>query len=142
MFGFLIGREVNDDAVRLDSLVYRITKNYMQLVPSALIERVKQDFDVYHRGIGDDAVSIMFPESETFLFHIYTKGTFAGELQCLGQGKYAGFNLHWTPSRKTVNVMDSLSYRATGGAKKLADMMAKKFGYTDISKYTREFSRL
>jgi hypothetical protein len=56
------------------------------------------------------------------------------DLAVTGSGRYAGFMLFAsTDGLWRCSVSDGLAYSATGGAKKLAQLMEKKFGIRDMT---------
>lgn len=129
MFGFLISHEVNDDAVRLKQLVDIMGSKYLHLSNTELRSKIKRDFDAdnYRIDPSDDFIILTFEELSYFVFNI-----FENKLMVEGNGKYAGFTLH---ANTTIfcNVENGLFNNATGGARKLAKMMKKKFDFTNLT---------
>lgn len=136
LFGFLIRGEVNDDAVRLKALVDQVVAKYMSLTHEELMEVVPRDFpaELYHAVENDDVMNFTFPDVKEFLFMLHTSEGNNNSLTAIGRGKYAGFTLYTSDSPWFCSVEDGITYRATGGAKMLAKLMAKKFGISDMTK--------
>ncbi|WP_265519480.1 hypothetical protein [Nitratireductor luteus] len=141
MFGFLIGKEINDDAVRLNMLCGNVKKHFMTLPKNALKEKLEKEFIDSNKSIRDDDASIVFDDLPSFIFNFYFSGPFEDQFQVIGRGKYAGFSLHWAGDSKNSSAQDGISYSATGGARKLAQVMAKKFGFIDISRTMNRLMR-
>jgi hypothetical protein len=136
MFGFLIKGEVNDDAVRLKTLTDQVFSSYMALDREKLNEAISRDFpgDLHHAD--NFSVNFIFPTFGDFLFMLNIgsgKNSFDRFLSVQGRGKYAGFILSASRDTWTCSVKDGFQFRATGGAKKLAQLMEKKFSVMDMT---------
>ena len=136
MFGFLINGEVNDEAVRLKAMTDHVLKKYFPLTCEKLTEVVILEFPGEQHYIDAHFINFVVPELAHFCF-MTTIGpspdSIGKQLSVLGRGKFAGFVLFPTLDNWFCNVSDGIEYRATGGAKKLAKMMQKKYGVRDMS---------
>lgn len=137
MFGFLITGEVNDDAVRLKTMTDLALSRYLPHTIDELRDLMAHDFtEKEYRIDFHDNVTWTFPDLPMFQFTFDTR-RFSGEIErgltVIGMGKYAGFTLHATSKNWICSVSNGLTYRATGGARKLARLMVKKF---DVSNTT------
>jgi hypothetical protein len=142
MFGFLIGGEVNDDAVALKKLTDMVMNKYAALEHDQLIEAISRDFDEEHRYIDSNDINFFFKELEEFQFGFRKSyGNEAiNDLSIFGRGKYAGVLLQVTDGKNWYcSVSDGIAYRATGGAKKLVKVLEKKFDIQDISNVMKGF---
>lgn len=142
MFGFLIKGEVNDDAVRLKALADQAMAKYMPMTREQLKEAVHRDFPADLHHIDDFSVNFVFPDLGEFLFMLDTgrgKDDDDRFLSVQGRGKYAGFMLHASRDNWHCSVSDGIAYRATGGAKKLVQLMESKFGILDMSKLLKRW---
>lgn len=143
MFGFLISGEVNDDAVRLKTFVDMALNKYAYLEEySDLKSAVEANFDKRARHTDAQQVSFVYPELTEFQFCLdsskFDKPMFP--LNVIGRGKYSGFMLTVIEAEKwNCSVSDGISYKATGGAKKLASIMEKKFDVLDMSKIINRY---
>jgi hypothetical protein len=134
VFGFLIGGEVNDEAVALTKLTDLAVNRYSALKREQLVEAIERDFDQDHRYIGASEINFVYPELEHFQFGFDQ----SINLTVIGRGRYAGFMLNVIDSSRACSVSDGIAYRATGGAKKLVKVLVKKFGLTDTSELLKE----
>lgn len=146
MFGFLIGSEVNDDAVALKKLTDMALNKYASLTHDQLAEVISRDFDEKHRffsvhfALTGIYANFVFPELIEFQFSVSDPG-FGEKLNGLsvsGRGKYLGFMLYVSKNGSDwrCSVSNGIAYRATGGARKLVKVMSNKYGITDISGLT------
>ncbi|QIG47939.1 hypothetical protein G5V57_09550 [Nordella sp. HKS 07] len=135
MFGFLIRSEVNDDAVRLKTLVDQAVSRYLSLSREELKTTIPQAFPESLHHIDHSGVNFIFPEFKEFLFMLKTGYDAHMSLSVLGRGKYAGFILSVGDKNWNCSVSDGIAYRATGGAKKLAQLMEKKFNVFDATRF-------
>jgi len=142
LFGFLIGGEVNDDAVALKKLTDMAINKYAALEYDQLVEAISHDFDEEHRYIDSSDINFVYKELEEFQFSIrksYSSEEF-NDLSAFGLGKYAGVmlqvinGLDWHCS-----VSDGIAYSATGGAKKLVKVLESKYDIRDISDAMKGF---
>jgi hypothetical protein len=134
MFGFLIGNEVRDDAVRLKMLADKVCEEILPLTHEKRSKYVELNF--IQKDIGEDGQSFLFSQLPTFIFDLRSSPTFSEQLMIRGVGKYAGFSMACFADGKThCSATDGIGYVATGGAKKLASVMSKKFGILDVSRY-------
>ncbi len=137
MFGFLIKGEVNDDAVKLKTFAEMAVKKYAHLSFDEAKKAVESDFDEGKRYIDEYHCTWIYDELPDFQF-ILSKGV--GDevftLMANGRAKYAGFMLHVGDIGEQwyASVQDGISYRATGGAKKLIQLMGNKFGVENMDK--------
>ncbi|HEV7251677.1 MAG TPA: hypothetical protein VGN97_01050 [Mesorhizobium sp.] len=81
-----------------------------------------------------DGATIIFPDLSVFQFYIPFTGGITDQVMISGKGKYAGFSLGCTRNGMSCSVRDGLAYSATGGAKKLGQVMTKKFGVMDMDR--------
>ncbi len=142
MFGFLIGGEVNDDAVKLKTFTDMALNKYGNLPTDELGPAIKGDFDKDCYHIDMYTVNFRFKEIEEFLFSLESRAEEgkARTLTVFGNRKYAGFMLQVVDGENWhCSVSDGIGYRATGGAKKLAPIMKKKFGIRDFTKFMKGF---
>lgn len=142
VFGFLIKGEVNDDAVRLKQIVDQALNKYGHLDQLELEETLRRDFPSDHLFIGRDDATFVHPNIEYFPCHLMVEPKDADarwSLSVHGRGKYAGFLLHASTRGWHCSVSDGIAYRATGGARKLARTMCKKFDVTDMDKLLKGF---
>ena len=113
MFGFLIGNEVNDDAVALKKLTDMALNKYAALRYDDLAESVSRDFDEKHHHIDPHNVCFTFRELEGFQFCIkksYREGAF-NDISVFGRGKYAGILLQVTGGTNwSSSVTDGMAY--------------------------------
>ena len=143
MFGFLINSVVNDDAVRLKTFVDLALYKYAKIQTyKNLQEKIEADFDENARYTDNHQVSFVFPAFVDFQFCFDSikldKSIFP--LNVIGRGKYAGFMLTVVDEKRwNSSVSDGIVYRATGGAKKLASVLEKKFSIGDMSKLINQF---
>lgn len=142
MFGFLIKGEVNDDAVKLKTFAGMAVKNYMHFSFNEAKKAIESDFEDSKRSIGEHHCTWIYAELPDFQF-ILSKGV--GDevftLMANGRAKYAGFTLYVGDGGKqwSASVQDEICYRATGGAKKLIQLMENKFGIENMSKMLGQF---
>lgn len=131
-FSTLIKDEVNDVAVKLKTLTDLAAAKYLPMSDEELKAALPRDFPVDHYQIGSDTAMFVFPDMSDFSFML---STFTGSKQLMinGRGKYTGITLFvheggvWHCS-----VEDGVVYSATGGAKKLAQVVQQKFGIKDM----------
>lgn len=135
MLGFLIGKEVNDDAIRLNLICDYIKYRLMPLSRDEMWNKIERDFDDAHRHTGKDGITIVFKEMPLFTIHFYFDKQHSHLFQIVGRARYAGFVLHWRNDFKDCSAADGIGQAATGGARKLAQIMQKKFGFRDISRF-------
>ncbi len=147
MFGFLIAGEVSDDAVRLKTFTDMVLNKYRNLPTNELGAAIQNDFDKDYCHIATDTVNFRFKEIEEFLFCFpfwferHVDAEVARALTVFGKGKYAGFVLHVAHGKNWhCSVNDGFTWRSTGGAKKLVQLMEKKFGIRDFTKFKKGFS--
>jgi len=137
MFGFLIKREVNDDAVRLNTLSGLAAKRYCHLSFDDACHLVTADFDPKLRHIDKLGCTFDYPGLAHFQFHL-DRGLASTHLalSVFGEGKYFGFMLQTGDGGQKwqASVEDGAAYRATGGAKVLIEVMEKKFGVRNFTK--------
>lgn len=104
-------------------------------------KKLKGIFEEKNKNLGDDGATVVFEELPSFLFNFRFRSPLEDQFQVIGRGKYAGFSLHWQENSKNASARDGISYSATGGARKLAQVMAKKYGFTDISRIVDRLMR-
>lgn len=139
MFSFLIKGEVNDDAVRLKAFVDKALSKYASLSRAELEEVVVQDFPDEQHYLESHSVNVYPTELKDFGFMLDATGALGFHLTAMGHGKYAGFMLHASRDTMHCSWSDGLSYSATGGAKKLVEMMEKKFDISNTNKLLGRF---
>ena len=142
MFGFLIGGLVNDDAVKLITFTEMSLNKYGTLSTGELLTSIQSDFKEDHFHISDNRTTFVFGEIPEFQFSFEKR--FRDEKGCtltaFGKGKYAGLMLQVIDGDQwQCSVSDGILYRATGGAKKMAKILRKKFDVQDISKFMKSF---
>lgn len=103
---------------------------------------VERDFEEKARYVDRSQCNFIYAEFPEFTFSLMQM--LDGEPLALvahGSGKYAGFLLNSANVGKGwhCSVMDGIAYRATGGAKKMADVMAKKYGVTDTTRLFKKY---
>ena len=142
MFGFLISGAVNDDAVKLKTFTDLALNKYGALSAAEQGGAIGREFDKEHCYVDAREVNFRFKELDDFLFS-FTEPNEVGRprsLSATGKGRYMGFMLqvidgdNWQSS-----VSDGIAYKATGGAKKLQQVMEKKFGVRNFEKLMRGF---
>lgn len=142
MFGFLIKGEVNDDAVKLKTFAEMAVKKYANVSFNEAKKIVESDFMESARYIDSNQCNFYYEELPEFQFSL-DRGLdeVPLTLSVFGKGKYAGFMLQAIKGGDTwqCSTHDGIAYRATGGAKKLAQTMEKKFGFRDFSKLMRQY---
>ena len=144
MFGFLIRSEVNDDAVRLKMLVEQIVARYIPLNEGDLEKTIKADLPTQQYFRDRNYFTLLFPELDMFDFLLDTsrwEQVSDRAISVHGKGKYYGFVLFASTERWHCSVENGVAYRATGGAKKLAQVMEKKFNILNMSRLLNEFRR-
>lgn len=142
MFGFLIGGVVNDDAVKLKTFTDMALNKYRALSTAELGAEIEKEFDEEHFHVGTHTVNFRFKELEYFLFMFesFMEEEKPRNLTVVGKGRYAGFMLQVVDGDKWFcSVSDGIAYRATGGAKKLVQVMEKKFGVQNFTKLMKGF---
>lgn len=137
MFGWLIKNEVNDDAVRLKTLADMAASKYCRLSFKDACVAVKGDFNDQQRYVDHNSCTFVFEDFPDFQFsldHFPVDGALS--LSAHGRGKYAGCMLQTTDGGANWHgsVSDGIAYRATGGAKKMMELLEKKFGVRDHGK--------
>lgn len=149
MFGFFIGGVVNDDAVKLKTFAGMALNKYGFLSTSELGIAIENEFDKKHCYVDKDKVNFQFKELEGFsfefhmMFESFVEERKSRSLMVHGFGKYAGFTLFAADGGNWhCSVTDGISYAATGGAKKLVQVMRKKFGIRDYTKFGALFPRM
>tara|TARA_B100000745_G_scaffold299342_1_gene249958 strand:- start:703 stop:1140 length:438 start_codon:yes stop_codon:yes gene_type:complete len=142
MFGFLIGGEVNDYAVQLKTFADIAIKKYAHLSQQDRADAIKQDFPG-SGYVGSNQTNFVFDEIKEFQFSFDHSliGKNAYCLTAFGSGKYAGFMLQIIDGKWNCSVSDGLAYNATGGAKKLAEIMEKKFDVRNMDKFLKKMKR-
>ena len=142
MFGFLIGGMVNDDAVKLKTFIDMALNKFGALSTAELGAAIEKEFDKEHCHVDMHTVNFQFKELEDFLFAFdsFVEEGKPRALTAHGRGKFAGFMLQVVDGDKWLcSVSDGIAYRATGGAKKLVQVMQKKFGVQDFTKLMKGF---
>lgn len=142
-FSALIKSEVNDDAVKLKTLTDLVVAKYLPMSGEQLKAALQRDFppNNYDIGISNNA-TFVFLDFQEFTFMLDVPETTANNLSVVGSGRYAGFMLCVSPDRHWhCSARDGLAYTATGGAKKLAQLMKEKFGVRDLTAVMAEFLR-
>lgn len=139
MFGFLIGSEVNDYAIQLKTFAEIAIKKYAGLSRQERTDAIRKDFPKSHY-IDSHQTNFVFDEIKEFQFSFdgspVNKDSYC--LTAFGHGKYAGFMLQIIDGKWHCSVSDGLAYRATGGAKKLAQIMEKKFDVRNTDKFLKQ----
>lgn len=137
MFGFLIGAEVNDDAVKLKTLIDMAIAKYAGLDEAHLKAAVAKDFDKDHCHIDTHRVSFAYPDFEEFLFSLEATQHpgIAKSVTVMGRAKYAGFMVHGNAEGSWFcTAKGGIRYQPTGGARSMAKLMAKKYRIADMTK--------
>lgn len=138
-FSFLIGGIVNDDAVRLKTYCDLVVGRYLSLSVSDLHAAIGRDFPGERSYCDQKTTSFAFADLKHFRFSIdhWDQDNRPKTLSVVGHGQYAGYMLQGFDGGTSWAslVSDGIAYRATGGAKKLARVMEKKFSVRDNSKY-------
>ncbi len=130
-FSALIKNEVNDDAVKLKTLTDLAVAKYLPMSDEELKAVLPLDFPGDHYAIDFDTATFVFPDMSDFSFNLSeTMG--AKSLVVLGTGRYAGFSLFVSDGARYCGARGTNATSATGGAKKLALLMEKKFGIQDM----------
>jgi hypothetical protein len=143
MFGFLIAGEVNDDAVKLKTFADIAISKYINLTRSDFEAAISKDFPSDRRYSDRHYISFRYPELREFLFSIDIpeQGELSHHLTAFGEGRYAGFMLQVNKAEWHCSVSNGISYNATGGAKKIAQIMENKFGVKNITRYLKRIRR-
>ncbi|MCL5668515.1 MAG: hypothetical protein M1392_00605 [Gammaproteobacteria bacterium] len=135
--GFSVGGDVNDvAAVALKKLTDMVLKKYVALPHDQLTEAISRDFDARNRCIVTDYMHFVFAELPEFQFNLGSpiREDECHDLSVIGRGKYVGFMLQVANGSNWVcSANDGISYRATSGARKLVELMNKKYGISDFS---------
>jgi hypothetical protein len=137
MFGFLIGAEVNDDAVKLKTLIDMARAKYAAMADGELRTAVATEFDKNHYRLESEAVTFVYPELEEFLITLDSKPQSTGprSVSALGRGRYAGVMIQVMPDGDWFCVVKGgMAYEPTGGARKIARVLTKKYGVQDMIK--------
>lgn len=137
MFGFLISAEVNDDSVKVKTLMDMALQKYASLPEAQLKLSIANDFDKDYCDVDTYYVTFVYRELEDFLFSLETTkhDGIAPTLSVSGRGKYAGIMIQATTDGDWYsNVSGGVAYQPTGGARSMAKIMEKKFGVTDMTK--------
>lgn len=146
MFNFLIGSEVNDESVRLKAAVDRLEQECLGLSyddAKAWVSRVYPDNNIAepHRH----EVIFRDPSLRHFQADIDRQSRAAEgrlPLHVHGYGPYSGFMLVVEDGEKRSSHSPGMNGPATGAAKKLTRLLAKKFGYQDISRRLNRLSSI
>jgi hypothetical protein len=141
-FGFLISGEVNDDAVKLKAFTELALNKYGSLPRSKLGKAIHEDFDKFACNTDRYTADFQFPEVEDFLFSFdrYDEEGLARTLTVHGSGKYAGFMLQVLRGNIwQCFIGDGVRTRATCGAAKMVEVMERKFGVRNFTKFMESF---
>jgi hypothetical protein len=133
---------VNDDAVKLKTLTDQAVAKYLCLPLDELRVALSRDFPGGLYNVERDLASFVFDGMDEFLFILHADAGKAASDRALsvqGRGKYYGFNWYIAPGGQHCSVSDGIFHKATGGAKKLVQVMKKKFGISDLSKLLNRF---
>lgn len=140
MFAFLIKKEVNDDAVRLKLLCDKALNDYLLVPYDEALNLARDRFQSRSFYLSSDEFGFVFAELPEFQFARSRNFPFGDCLFATGRGKYHGFQL-WIKSDGQdcmCSVYDGVSSSATGGARKLAKLMEKKYNVQDITKMLKK----
>lgn len=143
MFGFLIGSEVNDDAIALKKLVDISINKYSTMKFKDITKSISQNFNDECYSITFNSADFYFKELEEFSFSIMKSNNDASPhgLSVSGRGKYAGFMLQVSDeSIWHCSALDRINFSVTGGSKKLVKILEKKYGIKDISALMKKYS--
>lgn len=145
MFDWLIGSEVNDDAIRLMLFADITLKKYSELSFTDIAERISHEFPAESIFIDKNNANFIYPEIPDFQFsfdaHMLKEGRCS--LSIHGRGRYAGLFLQTSDGGKEWigSAEDGIAIAATGGARKMIKVLEKKFGVCDMEKLMRGFIR-
>ena len=131
LFYFFINNEVNEDAANLAAITELVFSRYCNLKYSKLEKALANDFLNCQVYIDKDGANFYYKKLPYFQFLLSmtpNKEKLPLFLSVLGKGKYAGFGLHVNDQHWSYSVKDAILFNATGGAKKLAKIMNKKYG--------------
>jgi hypothetical protein len=122
------GEEVSDVAATLTKLTDMVVKKYVSLPHNQLAQAISHDFNGKSCHIDAHGVSFVFAELPDFQFNLLTADSSRYGFWVAGRRQYAGFLLDVNGSDWDCSANDGISYRATVEAKKLAEVMGKKYG--------------
>jgi len=136
MFGWLFKNEVNDDAVRLKTLADIAASKYCRLSLEDACVAIKGDFSVQLRHTDRSSCLFVFKDLPDFFFNLHLNHLQPGtlDLGAHGEGKYAGFLLQTHDGGARWSCLASgFKRKETDGAKKMAELLEKKFGIINFS---------
>lgn len=125
------GEEVSDVAATLTKLTDMVVKKYMSLSYDQLAQAISHDFNDRSRHIDAQRISFVFAELPDFQFNFLATDSSRYDFWVAGCRRYTGFMLFMLDVNGTdwgCSTNDGISYQATIEAKKLADVMGKKYG--------------
>lgn len=130
MTSLSVGGEVNDVAATLTKLTDMAVKRYVALPHDQLAEAISHDFNGSDYCIGAHDISFVFAELPDFQFNLTTDNS-CHNLWVAGRRQYTGFMLFMLDANGSdwgCSTNDGVSYRASIEAKKLAEVMGRKYG--------------
>ncbi|MDP7546243.1 MAG: hypothetical protein QGF20_03035 [Alphaproteobacteria bacterium] len=137
VFGFLISGAVNDDAVKLKTFTDMALSKFGGLSAAEQSDAIEKEFNKEHCHVDLHEANFRFKELDDFLFS-FSESFEPGKPRSLsvhGKGRYMGFMLQVINGGSwSCSVSDGIAYSATGGAKKLQQVMKKKFGVRNFDK--------
>ncbi len=134
MFGFLIKSEVNDDAVRLKTIVDDLVARYGKLHTNERPAALNRDFPGnVHADEYNVTIQIARLNYFSFTYALSATPMDPDTIMVTGLGKYAGFMMFASPRAAHCEASDGILTRSTAGAKKLARTLDKKFGISDLT---------
>lgn len=134
MFGFLIKNEVNDDAVRLKTVVDDLVARYGDLPTADRPAALQRDLvDKVHVDEHNVTFQVSRLDYFTFTYALSATPMDPDTIMVTGLGKYAGFMMFASPRSAHCEASDGILKRSTAGATKLARTLDKKFGISDLT---------
>jgi len=136
MFDFLIRGEINDDAVRVMTLMQLAMTKYGTAARDELTAQIRSDFESTHCDADSYRVTFCYKELEEFLFSFDIADPSDRErtLSACGRGKYTGINIYaGSKNDWFCTVEGGIGFHPTRGAKVLAKALAKKYGIPDMT---------
>jgi hypothetical protein len=131
----LIKSVVNDDAVKLKTVTDLVVAKYLPMSPEQLQTALATDFPDHH-DIDGSTMAFWFSDMPEISFMLLAVGDGANGLSVVGRDRYAGFRLFVSHElRWHCSVRDGIGYAATAGARKLAQLMERRFGVRDITRF-------
>lgn len=131
MFG---SGKINDDAVKLKTLIDVALNKYGNLPIKQLAEAAKNEFD-YSTTLSSKDIIFRFKELDSFMFYFSesTDDNKKSSLVVTGTRKYQNFSLSACKEFWSCCTMDRGYHRTTSKAKKLMKVMVEKFDVRDDS---------